>query len=81
LQAIRKGGRTACPHGVEQEPKAPSCRLLLDYDSTPGAAALDRLNELIGDGPFHVGLRARGGGAGAPREENHHQGKRTLRIH
>lgn len=85
LKAVKQGGRIAYPHGVEPEPKAPSGIQLFDYDGMPSAAALDRLNELIGDGPFHVELSKLyelDEAAQAHREvESHHLGKRALRIH
>lgn len=85
LKAVKQGGRIAYPNGVEPEPKAPSGIQLLGYNGMPSAAALDRLNELIGDGSFHVELSKLyelDEAAQAHREvESHHLGKRVLRIH
>jgi NADPH:quinone reductase len=56
LEAIRKGGRLAHPNGVEPAPKAPPGVSVLAYDGEPGRDALERLNQLIAAGPFHVEL-------------------------
>jgi NADPH:quinone reductase-like Zn-dependent oxidoreductase len=56
LQTVKRGGRIAYPQGVEPEPRGPEGTTVLAYDGTPGAEAFDRLNRLIGSGPFHVEL-------------------------
>lgn len=85
LEAVRKGGRIACPHGVEPAPRAPEGVTLRAYDGTPSAEAFDRLNRLIGDAPFHVELGKVYALDEAPRAhgelERHHLGKLALRIH
>ncbi|MBI3181468.1 MAG: NADP-dependent oxidoreductase [Myxococcales bacterium] len=85
LKGLKKGGRVAYPNGVEPEPKAPKGVKLLAYDGTPSAEAFDRLNQLIGDQPFHVELwkvYRLDEVARAHREvEEHHLGKLALRIH
>jgi len=85
LALVRKGGRVAHPHGVEPEPRAPEGVALLAYDGVPGRAALDRLNELIAQGPFHVELGhvyRLDEAAEAHREiARHHLGKLAFRIH
>jgi len=54
LRAMRRGGRAAHPNGVEPEPKAPKGVTLKAYDGMPDAAAINRLNGLIEQGPFTV---------------------------
>lgn len=85
LKGVKKGGRVAYPHGVEPEPRAPKGVTLLAYDGIPSAEAFDRLNQLIGDAPFHVELGKVYGleeAAQAHREiREHHLGKRALRLH
>jgi NADPH:quinone reductase-like Zn-dependent oxidoreductase len=85
LAAVRKGGRVAYPNGVEPAPRAPKGVKRVAYDGTPSAEALDRLNRLIGDAPFHVELGKLYGldeVAQAHRDvEKHHLGKLALRIH
>jgi NADPH2:quinone reductase len=84
LAAIRKGGRVAHPNGVEPAPRAPKGVKVLAYDGEPGREALERLNRLIGAGPFHVELRVYGleDAARAHREVGqHHLGKLALRLH
>ena len=85
LRAVKKGGRIAYPNGVEPEPKARKGVELLAYDGTPDAEAFERLNQLIGDGPFHVELAKvyqLDEAAQAHREVGkHHLGKFALRIH
>ncbi len=85
LATIRKGGRIAYPNGVEPAPKAPPGATLLAYDGEPGRDALERLNQLIAAGPFHVEVARV-----YPLEEaarahqelgQHHLGKLALRLH
>jgi NADPH:quinone reductase-like Zn-dependent oxidoreductase len=58
---------------------------LLAYDGEPGRDAFERLNELIGRGPFHVQLGRvyrLDDAASAHRDvEQHHLGKLALRLH
>jgi NADPH:quinone reductase-like Zn-dependent oxidoreductase len=85
LAAMRKGGRVAHPNGVEPTPKAPKGVKVLAYDGEPSREAFERLNRLIGAGPFHVELGKvypLEEAARAHREiEQHHLGKLALRIH
>ena len=53
LQAVRKGGRVAFPHGVE-EPEVPSGVEQHMYNGDPDREGLDAVNELIQAGPFRV---------------------------
>jgi NADPH:quinone reductase-like Zn-dependent oxidoreductase len=85
LGAVRKGGRVAYPNGVEPAPRAPEGVTLLAYDGEPGPDVLDRLNQLIAAGPFHVEI-----GRTYPLDEaarahreigQHHLGKLALRMH
>jgi NADPH:quinone reductase-like Zn-dependent oxidoreductase len=85
LAAVRKGGRIAHPNGVEPMPRAPKDVTLLAYDGVPSRDAFERLNRLIGIGPFHVKL-----GRVYPLDEaarahreigQHHLGKLALRMH
>jgi NADPH:quinone reductase-like Zn-dependent oxidoreductase len=85
LGELRKGGRVAHPHGVEPVPRLPEGVTRLPYDGLPSRDAFDRLDRLIGQGPFHVEL-----GKVFPLDEaaeahraiaRHHLGKLALRIH
>ena len=66
------------------EPQAPRGVQLLAYDGLPSAEAFTRLNELIGDAPFHVELSKiydLDQAAQAHQEiGEHHLGKRALRM-
>ncbi|HET7826822.1 MAG TPA: NADP-dependent oxidoreductase [Anaeromyxobacter sp.] len=85
LRTLRKGGLVAHPNGVEPAPEAPKGVRVLAYDGEPGRDALERLNRLIGAGPFHVELGRTyrlEDAARAHREiEQHHLGKLALRMH
>ncbi|MGA9519834.1 MAG: NADP-dependent oxidoreductase [Myxococcaceae bacterium] len=85
LKAVKKGGRIAFPNGVEPEPKVPQGVELRAYDGVPSAEALDRLNQLIGDAPFHVELGRVFSLDEVARAHQvigeHHLGKLALRIH
>ncbi len=85
LAAMRKGGRVAHPNGVEPAPRAPEGVALLAYDGEPSREVFERLNRLVGAGPFHVELGRvypLQDAARAHREITlHHLGKLALRIH
>jgi NADPH:quinone reductase-like Zn-dependent oxidoreductase len=85
LATVRSGGRIAYPNGVEPAPEAPRGAQLLAYDGEPGREALERLNELIAAGPFHVevGRAYRLEDAAQAHREigQHHLGKLALRVH
>jgi NADPH:quinone reductase-like Zn-dependent oxidoreductase len=85
LAHVRKGGRVAHPHGVEPVPSAPEGVTVLAYDGEPGHEVLERLNQLISAGPFHVELGhvyRLEDAAQAHRElGRHHLGKLAFRIH
>lgn len=85
LGALRDGGRIAHPNGVHPVPNARPGISIHAYDGVPSAEALERLNRLIGAGPFHVELARVYGldeAAKAHREvAKHHLGKLALRIH
>jgi NADPH:quinone reductase len=83
LGAVKTGGRVAYPHGVEPEPQAEHVELL-GYDGAPSRQAFERLNRLIGSGPFHIELGRvypLDDAARAHRElDQHHLGKLALRV-
>jgi NADPH:quinone reductase-like Zn-dependent oxidoreductase len=85
LAHVRRGGRVAYPHGVEPEPRAPAGVTVLPYDGEPGREVLERLNQLVSAGPFHVELGhvyRLEDAAQAHRElGRHHLGKLAFRIH
>ena len=85
LKHLRKGGRIAHPNGVEPKPEAPEGVELIAYDGIPSQKTLQRLNELIEAGPFHLEvshLYAMEEAARAQQEVlKHHLGKLALRIH
>jgi len=83
LAQVKRGGRIAYPNGVEPEPEAVKGITVRGYDGEPNAERLDRLNELISRGPFHVEekLYPLDEAAQAHRDlEKHHLGKFALRI-
>jgi NADPH:quinone reductase-like Zn-dependent oxidoreductase len=85
LKHVRKGGRIAYPNGVEPRPEAPEGIEAIAYDGIPSPKVLERLNELIEAGPFHLEvshLYAMEEAARAQQEVlKHHLGKLALRIH
>jgi NADPH:quinone reductase-like Zn-dependent oxidoreductase len=85
LALVRKGGRVAYPNGVEPEPRAPEGVTVTAYDGEPGRDVLERLNQLVSAGPFHVKLGhvyRLEDAAEAHREiARHHLGKLAFRIH
>jgi NADPH2:quinone reductase len=85
LAAMRQGGRVAHPNGVEPVPRAPEGVTVLAYDGVPGRDALERLNQLIAAGPFHVELgrvyRLEDAAQAHRDIGQHHLGKFALRIH
>jgi NADPH2:quinone reductase len=85
LAAIRKGGRVAYPNGVEPAPRARKGVKVVAYDGEPGREALERLNRLIGAGPFHVELgrvyRLEDAATAHREVGQHHLGKLALRLH
>lgn len=54
LTAMRDGGRVAYPSGVEPEPKARPGVEVHRYDGIVDRAKIEKLNRLIGAGPFEV---------------------------
>jgi NADPH:quinone reductase-like Zn-dependent oxidoreductase len=85
LARVKKGGRLAWPNGVEPAPRTPEQVEGSAYDGTPSRDAFERLNGLIGEGPFHVEI-----GRAYPLDEaarahrelgEHHLGKVALRVH
>ncbi|QRO00251.1 NADP-dependent oxidoreductase [Archangium violaceum] len=79
---VRQGGRIAHPNGVEPPPQGPE---VIAYDGVPRQSTLERLNELIEAGPFHLEIGrvyAMEEAARAQKEVlQHHLGKLALRIH
>jgi NADPH:quinone reductase len=84
LKVVKKGGRIAYPNGVEPEPTAPEGVTAQGYDGRSDPDVFERLNRLIGSGPFHVEI-----GRSYPLEQvaeahralnKHHLGKLALRI-
>jgi len=85
LATVKKGGRVAYPRGVDPEPQVPAEVQRLAYDGMPEPARFERLNCLIGPGPFQVNLGhvySLDEAARAHRDvEKHHLGKLALRLH
>jgi NADPH:quinone reductase len=85
LAAVKKDGRVAYPRGVDPEPTVPGGVQALPYDGTPNREAFERLNRLIGPGPFHVELGHVYNLEDAARAHRdvrkHHLGKLALRVH
>jgi NADPH:quinone reductase-like Zn-dependent oxidoreductase len=85
LKHVRQGGRIAHPNGVEPAPRGPEGIEVIAYDGLPRQSTLERLNELIEAGPFHLEIGhvyAMEEAARAQKEVlQHHLGKLALRIH
>ena len=85
LKHVRQGGRIAYPNGVEPLPQGPEGVEVIAYDGVPSQKTLERLNELIEAGPFHVEIGHVYAMEEAVRAQKevlqHHLGKLTLRIH
>lgn len=85
LKHVRQGGRIAHPNGVEPPPQGPEGVEVIAYDGLPSQKTLERLNELIEAGPFHLEIGhvyAMEEAARAQKEVlKHHLGKLALRIH
>lgn len=84
MKRIKRGGRIAYPNGVDPRPKSPEGVDATAYDGVPSQEALERLNELISQGPFHLEighLYAMEEAAKAQEDVlKHHLGKLALRI-
>lgn len=84
LRNVRKGGRIAYPNGVEPAPKGPEGVQTKAYDGIPNPKSLERINELIEAGPFHMEIGrvyALEEAAKAQQEVlKHHLGKFVMRI-
>jgi len=84
LDAVKRGGRIAYPNGVEPEPRAPAGRTAHGYDGTPGPDGFERLNQLIGTGPFHVEIgrsyRLEDAAMAHRQLEQHHLGKLAFKV-
>ena len=85
LAYVKPAGIIAQPHGVEPEAKPPKGAKVKAYDGVSSAAALQRLTELVEQGPFHIELSRT-----YPLEKasqalravsKHHIGKIALRVH
>lgn len=85
LRFVRQDGRVAYPNGVEPAPSVPEGIKAIAYDGVPSQEILDRLNELIESGPFHleIGRLYELEQAAKAQEDalKHHLGKLALRIH
>jgi NADPH:quinone reductase-like Zn-dependent oxidoreductase len=84
LAAVKRGGRIAYPNGVEPEPRAPEGVALLAFDGRPDPTTFERLNQLIGAGPFHVELgrvyRLEDAALAHRELGKHHLGKLAFRV-
>ena len=54
LAAVRKGGRIAYPNGVDPKPTGREGVGVQSYDGRPDPNLIDKINQLIDAGPFHV---------------------------
>ncbi|RKH14183.1 NADP-dependent oxidoreductase [Corallococcus sp. CA053C] len=85
LKHVRQGGRIAHPNGVVPPPKGSGSVKVIAYDGIAHPQALQRINELIEAGPFHLEighLYAMEEAAKAQQEvRKHHLGKFAMRIH
>ncbi|PTL82869.1 NADP-dependent oxidoreductase [Vitiosangium sp. GDMCC 1.1324] len=85
LKHVRQGGRIAHPNGVDPRPRGPKGVEVIAYDGIPSPEILERLNELIEAGPFHLEIGHLYSMEEAVRAQQevlkHHLGKLALRIH
>ena len=56
LSALKKNGRVAYPNGVMPAPKASSGVTVKNYNGDPDLALLEKINQLVEAGPFHVNI-------------------------
>ncbi|MGF1571006.1 MAG: NADP-dependent oxidoreductase [Nodosilinea sp.] len=84
LSAVRDGGRVAYPSGVQPEPYARPGGQALRYFGVPDAEVLERLNRLIGGGPFEVHITRtfplNEAGDAHRALDDHYLGKLALRV-
>ncbi|RKH69149.1 NADP-dependent oxidoreductase [Corallococcus llansteffanensis] len=84
LKHLRKEGRIAHPNGVMPPPKGPEGVKLITYDGNAHPEVLQRLNNLVEAGPFHLEIGriyAMEEAAKAQQEVlKHHLGKFAMRI-
>ena len=83
LAQLKRSARIAYPNGVDPEPEGPKGVKAQAYDGESSSDALDRLNALISQGPFHVEVSfyPLDEAAQAHRDlEKHHLGKLALRF-
>jgi NADPH2:quinone reductase len=85
LEAVKKKGTVAYPHGVEPAPMPPSSVELRGYDGEKSRKAFERLNSLVARGPFRVVISKV-----FPLEQTsealravqlHHLGKLAIKVH
>jgi len=84
LELVVAKGRIAWPNGVEPVPTVPPGVAPKPYDGEESAEAFDRLNALVGRGPFHIEISRTyplDQAAKALKDvQRHHLGKLALRI-
>ena len=85
LGLVRHGGRVTYPNGVEPEPRPRPGIVVEGFDGYHGHEALERLDALVGNGPFHVVVSRTypmEATAQALRDvQRHHLGKLAVRVH
>jgi NADPH:quinone reductase-like Zn-dependent oxidoreductase len=85
LGALKEDGRVAYPKGVEPAPERRKGISVRGYDGVPSPEKFERLNQLVGAGPFRVELGhvyRLDEAEQAHREiDKHHLGKLALRLH
>jgi NADPH:quinone reductase-like Zn-dependent oxidoreductase len=84
LASLRAGGRAAYPNGIDPEPQPRRDVQISGYNGEPDRDILERLNRLIGAGPFTVHI-AQTFPLSEAREahralEDHYLGKLALRV-
>jgi NADPH2:quinone reductase len=84
LKLVKQAGRIAYPHGVEPKPAARPGVKTNAYDGYHGREALERLNEMISTGPFHVEVSRiyplESALQALKDVERHHLGKLAVRV-
>jgi NADPH:quinone reductase-like Zn-dependent oxidoreductase len=84
VRLVKDGGHVGYPNGVEPPPRRRRGVTMRAYDGYHGRDALERLNERVAEGPFHVEISKEYPLASTPKAladvRRHHLGKLAIRV-